>query len=190
MSETWDPTAELMRYLQRSRDGVLVNLDRLSEHDIHRPLTPTGTSLLGLVKHLAGLELAYLGDCVGRPAPVPLPWTEVTIWEGADMWATAEETRDDIVGFYRAAWAHADASITQLGLGAPARVPWWPEERRDTTLGALVVRMVAETAQHAGHADLLREMLDPQSGRAKDDLGDAAWDRYVATVQAAADTFR
>ena len=171
---------------------MLSALDGLSEYDIRRPMTPTATDLLGLVKHLAGIELGYLGDCVGRPAPVTLPWDEDdSVWEGADMWATADQTREYLVGLYRTAWQHADESIEQLGLDAPAEVSWWPEERRKTTLGALLVRVVAETAQHAGHADIVREMIDGRAGGDRDEAGDEAWwTRYVERVQQAADAHR
>jgi hypothetical protein len=184
--------ADLHRYLQQSRERVLASLDGLTEYDIRRPMTPTATSLLGLVKHLVGIEFGYLGDCVGRPSPVRLPWVEdESIWDSADMWATAEETRDELVGLYRAAWQHSDESIDQLSLDAPAQVSWWPEERRDTTFGSLLVRVVAETAQHAGHADIVREMIDGRTGANPDDAGDAAWwARYVERVQQAADSHR
>lgn len=184
--------ADLHRYLQESREGMLAALDGLSEYDIRRPMTPSATNLLGLVKHLASNELAYFGDSVGRPAPVRLPWVEdESIWDGADMWATAEQTRDELVDLYRTAWRHSDESIAELGLDAPAHVAWWPEERRATTLGSLLVRLIAETARHAGHADILREMIDGRGGRDQDEMGDAGfWARYVEQVQEAADTHR
>ncbi|NEE26132.1 DUF664 domain-containing protein, partial [Streptomyces sp. SID7982] len=56
------PKDILRLYLQNARDALLWKLDGLSEYDIRRPLTPTGTNLLGLVKHVAGIELGYLGD--------------------------------------------------------------------------------------------------------------------------------
>jgi hypothetical protein len=186
------PAGDLHRYLQQARDGVLGALTGLSEYDVRRPLTPTGTNLLGLVKHLAGVELAYLGDCVGRPSPVRLPWVEDgSIWEGADMWATAEQSRQEIVELYGSAWRHSDASIAELDLASPAHVSWWEPERRDTTFGALLVRVVAETAQHAGHADILRELVDGRAGRDHDDLGDAAWwAAYLQRVEGAAEKHR
>src|SRR5690242_18348569 len=93
-----DITGDLRRYLQESRDRLVSALDGLSEYDIRRPLTPTGTNLLGLVKHLAGCEFGYLGDCVGRPMPVTLPWYEDgSVWDGADMWATAEQSREELL---------------------------------------------------------------------------------------------
>jgi hypothetical protein len=186
-----DMADTLRRYLQQSRDTLLRALDGVSEHDARRPLTPSGTNLLGLVKHLVGIESGYLGDCVGRPSPLRLPWVEDgSIWEGADMWATAEESREYVLGLYRAAWAHSDTSIRELPLDAPAHVTWWPDERRHTTMGHLLVRVVAESAQHAGHADILRENLDGRGGADRHDMGDDAWwAAYVLRVQAAADVF-
>ena len=184
--------ADLHRYLQEGRDSLLRTLDGLGEYDIRRPLTPSGTNLLGLVKHLAGVELGYLGESVGRPAPVTLPWEEDgSVWQSADLWATADQSRDYLLDLYRVAWAHSDASLVALPLDAPATVSWWPEERRSTTFGSLVVRVVAETAQHAGHAEILRESLDGRGGRDHDSVGDAAWwEQYVADIQEAADEFR
>ncbi|MFQ6172441.1 DinB family protein [Oryzobacter sp. R7] len=183
--------ADLRQYLQQGRDGVLRALDGLSEHDARRPLVASGTNVLGLVKHLVGIELGYLVTCVGREAPT-VPWDEEgSVWEGGDMWALPTESREYVVGWYRGAWAHADASLAEVPLDTPATVPWWPEDRRNTTFGHLAVRVVAETAQHAGHADILREVVDGRGGRDHDDMGDAQWwDAYVARIQAAADTFR
>jgi hypothetical protein len=56
-----DPKRDLQRYLRVAREALLWKLDGLSDHDIRRPLVPTGTNLLGLVKHLTGVELGYLG---------------------------------------------------------------------------------------------------------------------------------
>lgn len=195
MSESPSPdpliAAELRRYLQQARDSMLASLDGLTDYDIRRPMTSSATNLLGLIKHLAGIELGYLGACVGRPSPVPLPWDDESIRDSADMWATAEETRDELVTLYRRSWQHSDESITTLGLHSPAEVAWWPEERRRTTLGSLLIRVVAETAQHAGHADIVREMIDGRAGRDHEDIGDTAWwDRHVERVQQAADRHR
>jgi len=183
---------DLLRYLQEGRDGLLGALDGLDDYDVRRPLTPSGTNLLGLVKHVAGVQLAYLGDSVGRPSGERLPWVEDgSIWESADMWATADESREELVALYHRASKHCDTVVRELGLDAPASVAWWPEERRATTLGSLLVRCVAEVSHHAGHADILRETIDGRGGRDHDDMGgEAWWTDYVARIQAAADAHR
>src|SRR3984893_15276921 len=89
-----DPKADLRRYLQVGRDALLWKLDGLSDYDIRRPVTPTGTNLLGLIKHVASVELGYLGDTFGRPSGEPLPWLADGAEPNADMWATADESRD------------------------------------------------------------------------------------------------
>jgi hypothetical protein len=186
-----DLKAELHRNLQASRAGLLSKLEGLSEYDLRRPVTQSGTNLLGLVKHLAGLEYGYLGESFDRPAPETMSWIEDgSIWDGADMWATADETSEYLVGLYQRACAHADQTVAEFDLLTPGRVAHWPEDRRDTTLGVLLVRMVGETAQHAGHADIVRELIDGRGGADHDAVFDeSAWEKYVAKIQAAADSF-
>jgi uncharacterized protein DUF664 len=185
-----DLKEELHRKLQASRAVLLSKLDNLSEYDRRRPMTPTGTNLLGLVKHLAGLEYGYLGESFGHPAPESMSWYEDgSVWQGADMWARPDESTEYITGLYQRACAHADGVIAALGLDAPGSVPHWPEDRRNTTLGVLLIRMVAETAQHAGHADIVRELIDGKGGLDQDAIDEAAWREYTTQIQAAADTF-
>ena len=177
-----DPKADLHRYLQTIRDALLWKLDGLSEYDIRRPLTPTGTNLLGLVKHLAGVEFGYFGDTFGRPFDEPLPWTGNEDVLNADMWATAAESRDQIVGLYRRAWAHSDQTITSLALDATGRVPWW-RDRGEVTLHLILVHVIAETNRHAGHADIVRELIDGSVGLRQGNYnmppGDSAtWQAY------------
>lgn len=161
---TSDPKAELSRYLQTARDVLLWKLDGLSEYQIRRPLTPTGTNLLGLVKHVASVEAGYFGECFGRPFEEPLPWFADDAEPNADMWATADESRDEIVGLYRKVWAHSDETIAALPLDAIGRVPWWPADRAEVTLHRILIHMIAETHRHAGHADIVRELIDGRVG--------------------------
>ncbi|HEY3559542.1 MAG TPA: DinB family protein [Kribbella sp.] len=186
-----DPKAELLRVLRASRDVMLGKLDGLPEYDRRRPLTPTGTNLLGLVKHLAGLEYGYLGEACGRP-PVERPsWFRDDPYAEIDMWATPDESSEYIVGVYRQAGAHSDRTVTDLTLDSPAYVAHWADGQRETTLGVLLIRMVAETSQHAGHADILREQLDGRLGGDTSVADDEAfWRDRRSQVQAAADAFR
>jgi hypothetical protein len=183
---------ELQRKLQIDRDAMLAKLDGLSEYDLRRPMTPTGTNLLGLVKHLADIQYGYLGESFGRPAPEPLSWVDDgSIWDGADMWAAATESSEYIIGLYRRSSAHADRTVDELDLDAEGSVAHWPPERRPTTLGVLLVRVLEETAHHLGHADIIRELIDGSAGADHDDFGDDnKWRDYVARIQAAADTFK
>ncbi|MDQ3900572.1 MAG: DinB family protein [Actinomycetota bacterium] len=187
-----DLKEELHAKLRVSRAVMVAKLDGVSEYDVRRPMTASGTSLLGLVKHLIGGEQVYLGTSFGRPTPFTLPWVDDgSIWDGADMWATADESRDYILDLYDRACRHGDQTIAALDLDAPGSVPHWPEERRATTLGVLLIRMIAETAQHAGHADICRELVDGQGPPDADEYGDEAyWAAYVAKIQAAADAYR
>lgn len=180
-----DVKGDLHTYLRGARETLVWKLDGLDEYDIRRPLTPTGTNLLGLVKHNATMEVLYFGEVFGR--------THDT-WPGdpepnADLWAAPDEARDDIVSLYRSAWEFADATITELPLEAVGRVPWWGEDT--VTLHRVLVHVTAETQRHAGHADIIRELIDGSAGLLKglDNLrfGDRAqWDDFRDRIEAAA----
>jgi hypothetical protein len=181
---------ELHSKLLASRSALLSKLEDLSEYDRRRPMTPTGTNLLGLVKHLAGLEYVYLGESLGHPAPESMSWfVDGSIWQGADMWARADESSEYIIGLYLRACAHADAVVAALDLDSPGSVAHWPPDRRETTLSVLLIRMVAETAQHAGHADIIRELIDGKGGPDQSAFDESTWREYVGEVQSAADAF-
>jgi uncharacterized damage-inducible protein DinB len=191
VTETPDAKATLHRYLRQAREGLVSKVDGLSEYDAHRPLTPTGTNLLGLVKHVASVELGYLGDTFGRPLDPPLPWLSGGDAE-ADMWATADEPIAYIVEVHRTVAAHTDATIEAYELDSPGAVPWWPAERRAVTLGQVLVHLLAEESRHAGHADILRELLDntigqrPGDANLPPDRDSAGWATHSARIEAAA----
>ncbi|CAM05731.1 hypothetical protein SACE_6563 [Saccharopolyspora erythraea NRRL 2338] len=181
-----DPKADLHLYLRAAREALLWKLDGLSEYDVRRPLTPTGTNLLGLVKHAACCELGYFGFVFGRPSDEPMPWYEDGAEPNGDMWATAEESREQIVAFYRRAWAHADATIEALSLDSTGKVPWWTGA--EVTLHRILVHVIAETHRHAGHADIVRELIDGQVGMREDNdnmppADRAWWEDYRARLE-------
>jgi hypothetical protein len=175
---------------------LLGKIDGLSEYDARRPLTATGTNLLGLLKHVAGVQLWYFGACFDRPSERDeLPWMADDAPPNADMWVPANETRDEIVDIYNFSSAHSDASIEALELDSPGVVPWWPEERRNVTLQRVLVHMCVEMARHAGHADIVRELIDNRIGNGPDDpnlpgLTAQDWAEYRGRVEAAAASFR
>jgi uncharacterized damage-inducible protein DinB len=182
---------DLHSYLQDAREALVWKLEGLSEYDVRRPLTRTGTNLLGLVKHVASIELGYFGETFGRPSGVPLPWYEDGAEPNADLWATPDESRDQIIGMYHHSWKHSDETIEQFPLDAVGDVIWWPAGRRKATLHRVLVHMTTETYRHAGHADIVRELIDGSAGLHKDvagmvDLDAAAWAEYRERLEAAA----
>ena len=189
-----DPKADLRYYLQVAREALLWKLDGLSDYDIRRPVVPSGTNLLGLVKHVASVELGYFGETFGRPSDEALPWLDDDAEPNADMWATAGESRDRIVELYHRVWVHSDATIESLPLDAVGRVPWWPQDRSEVTLHAILVHMIAETDRHAGHADIVRELIDGAAGLREGNAnmapGDRAWwEGYRSNLERVAQEF-
>jgi hypothetical protein len=191
----------LHRDLREVRETMLWKLEGLAEYDVRRPLTPTGTNLLGLIKHLTIWEAWYFGEAFGRPFPEPLPWRDDDTDDGklaalfdhtlqlADMWATEHESRAEIVEHYRRICAHSDATITALDIDAPGCVPWWP--RPDVKLFNILVHVLDETNRHAGHADILRELLDgavgTQAGSAdRHGRDETFWEIHRAKIERAA----
>jgi len=181
-----DAKATAWGYLRSQRAAVIWKVEGLSERDQRMPLTPTGTNLLGVVKHLAGCEAEYFGLCLGRPWPEPMPFLAVDAEPNADMWATEEESPAEVLDLYRRVTAFADESIEPLGLDAPATVPWWRTTRTD--LHTLLVHMAVETARHAGQLDILREQLDGarglrDGGSNLPDVDTAWWEAYAARLR-------
>lgn len=186
-----DEKQVLHHYLQMARDALLWKLDGLSDYDMRRPLTATGTNLLGLVKHLAIVEFGYFGDTFGRPPEEPFPWAGREQEPNEDMFATADETGEEIMAMYRRATAHANATIEALSLDDTGTVPWWPDDINPVTLHWILVHMIAETQRHLGHADILREQIDGAVGHRAgvDNLPEADadwWNAYVRRVEEAA----
>ncbi len=186
-----DHKAQLVAALGALNDAVSGKLDGLGEYDLRRPLTPTGSNLLGIVKHLASVQAGYFGDVFGRPWPEPMPWLGPDSAINDDLFAGETERTDSILDFYRRSWSHAQETFAATDIDDTGTVPWWPPERRHPTLGAVLVHMIVETARHAGHLDVLREGIDGQAGRFTGDPSLPAdheidWDAYVAKVEAAA----
>jgi hypothetical protein len=173
--------------LRRDRQALLWKLEGLSEYDARRPLTATGTNLLGLVKHVASVEARYFGEVFDRPSPEPLcRWQDA---DGGDLWAAEHETREQIIGCYLRTWEHSDATIDELALDAPGHVPWWPGPYDDTNLFAVMLHVLGETIRHTGQADILREGIDGRTGlRAEHEkpVDEEARAAYCARIEQAA----
>jgi uncharacterized damage-inducible protein DinB len=185
-----DAKSSLHSSLRSVREAMLSKLEGLSEYDVRRPLTPTGTNLLGLIKHLSIVEARYFGETFGRPFPEHERWWAEDEDENVGMWATEGESRAEVIGWYQRASAHADATIDALALDSFGRVPWWTFPP-SVPLFNILVHVISETNRHAGHADILREQLDGPAKIATDNPNlpkhDAAWwENYRARAEQAA----
>lgn len=159
-----DAKAEVHHYLVRAREALLWKLEGLGEYDLRRPLVPTGTNLLGLVKHLACCEVGYFGDSFGRQlAGFPAWWGDDSD-PNADLYATPQESTQEIIEWYRKACAHADATIAELDADAIGTVAWWPAGYNQVSLHLILAHVLAETSRHLGQADIVRELVDGAVG--------------------------
>jgi hypothetical protein len=175
--------------LREVRERMLWKLEGLSEYDVRRPITRTGTNLLGLVKHLSISESWYFGDVFGRPFPGRWPRWGDSVGHLDAMWAAPDETRVEITDGYREAWLHSDATIALLDIDAQGHVSWWP--RPDVMLFNILVHVLTETNRHAGHADILREQLDGAVGfdaqsAAPSGMHKDLWEQHWMIVERAA----
>jgi uncharacterized damage-inducible protein DinB len=195
MSDLKEPKAALRHYLQSNRDALLWKLEGLGQRALRMPRTRTGTNLIGIVKHMANVEIGYFGDTFGREWPTPEERISDEDFEAdpqADWYATESETCDGIIDMYRRVWTFADATIEKLPLDALGRVPWWTEDRNPVTLERIMVHVIVDLARHVGHADILREEIDGAVGlRAEfSNLPEQLdWPAYVAKLTILAERF-
>lgn len=197
MTDLTDTKTHLHDYLRDVRAALLWKLEGPGERQLRWPRTPTGTNLLGIARHCANVEIGYLGPTFGRPWPHPdLPgFVDERAYETdpqADWWLPADVSSADLVAFCRRAWEFADETIDELPLDAPGRVPWWPAGRADVTLGRVLVHVLTDVARHAGHADILREEADGDTGMLAGRTNlpdDVDWPAYVARLRGVAEQF-
>ena len=154
---TGDEKESLQASLDRHRDVVRWKLEGLDDGELRRPMTPSGTNLLGLVKHLASVEYGWFCETFGR-ATEQLPFVEDD--PEADMRVAPDESTADILAFYARATAAADQVIDELDV-EDTGTAWYGET---VTLRWVLIHMIEETARHAGHMDIVRELIDGATG--------------------------
>ena len=158
-----NPKADLHRYLQAARDAVVWKLNGISEYDIRRPVVPTGTCW-----DWSSIWPASSSGTSARPSAVrptsPCRGSRTMPSRTRTCGRPQRSRGGDIVALYHRAWAHSDVTNELLALDAIGRVPWWPADRREVTLHTILVHMIAEIARHAGHADIVRELIDGSVG--------------------------
>ena len=192
---TTDPKADLQRYLRTAREALLWKLDGVGERDLRLPRTPTGTNLLGIVRHVANVEIGYFGPTFGRAWPDPdhplvVDDADYGADPQADWWVPAEVSAAEVVDFYRRVTDVADATIAALPLDAMGSVSWWGDE--EVSLHLVVTHVIADITRHAGHADILREQIDGAAGLRADVSNlpdDVDWPAYVERLRQVAEQY-
>ncbi|MCU1389124.1 MAG: hypothetical protein JWL72_2462 [Ilumatobacteraceae bacterium] len=154
---TGDEKDCLVVSLDRHRDVVLWKIRGLDDEQLRRPMTPTGTTLLGLVKHLAAVEYGWFCETFGHQ-PEPSPFDEDD--PDADLRIEPGETTADVIAYYGRARAAADEVIIALDVDALG-TSWMGEP---VSMRWVLIHMIEETARHAGHMDILRELIDGATG--------------------------
>jgi hypothetical protein len=154
---TGDEKQSLHVSLDRHRDAVLWKLEGLDDSNLRRVMTPSGTNLLGMVKHLAAVEYSWFCQTFGR-ATEPLPFDDDD--PDADLRVRPDETTEDVLAFYGRARAAADQVIDEVDLDQTGTA-WFGDA---VSMRWVLIHMVEETARHAGHVDILRELIDGMTG--------------------------
>lgn len=196
MADLRDPKSVLYHYLQLTREALVWKLEGLGERESRLPRTPTGNSLLGVLKHCLNVEVGYFGPTFGREFPTPHELVTMEAFATdpqADWYAREDETKNGLIDLYRRVWAFADQTIAELPLDAVGHVPWWRPGRQEATLQRVIVHVIYDLARHAGHADVLREQLDGAIGWERESTNvpdDYDWPAYVARLTTLADRFQ
>jgi hypothetical protein len=165
-----EPTSEPLRterallhtHLKDARDALIWKVEGLNEEDRCRPMTPSGTNLVGLVKHMTWIEGWYLCEFFDRERPrLEWEWDVDAAWgHHSHMYAKPEETTEDLIAAYRATTAAADRAIEDLDLDNVGR--HWSGET--VSLRSMLLAVLVDTVRHAGHSDIMRELIDGRTG--------------------------
>jgi uncharacterized damage-inducible protein DinB len=149
----------LEAFLDFQRDTLLWKVSGLDDEALRMPRTPSGMSLLGLVKHMAYVERNWFQNrYLGRDLPVP--WIGPNSNHDADFQFEDGETTESVIAFYREQVAESKRIVTDAdSLETIAANPARPHSLR-----RILIHMIEEVARHNGHADIMREMADGQTG--------------------------
>jgi len=153
-----DERDALTQQLDFHRATLLRKLEGLDDEPLRRPVTASGLSLLGLVKHLAETEQGWFLNIYGGLCEPDLFSSDGD--PDADFRVGPDETVDILVGQYLATSNRARAVVAAGGLDDVVTTPWGAE----VNLRAILLHMIQESARHNGHADIIREIIDGTTG--------------------------
>jgi uncharacterized damage-inducible protein DinB len=154
---TADEAETLQGFLDFHRATLLWKLEGLDDEQVRRPMVPSGTSLLGIVKHLAYVERWWFQQMWAGEEP-SYPWTDDD--PDADWRVEPDETTGKILALYR---GECDRS-REVVAAAPSLDELAHHPRRKLSRRWILVHMIEETARHVGQADILREQIDGATG--------------------------
>ena len=158
-TESASERASLLSGLTGQREHVLAQLAGLTDEQLRRPVLPSGWSCLGLVRHLTLSDERYWFEVVVAGGPLDF-WPE---GENGDWQVGPQEPSEQVIAAYRAAITRADKIITSRRLDEPPEQPeqWWVEAGLSfPDMHSIIVHVLVETSVHAGHLDVVRELLD------------------------------
>jgi len=152
-----DEKESLLAALERHRDAIVWKLDGLTDDQLRTSLLPSGLTPLGLVKHLGGVEYGWFCATFGREHE-PLPFDEHD--ENADLTVAPGETTTEVLAFWERARARANEAVGDVDLGDTG-TSWFGAE---VSMRWVMIHMLEELARHAGHMDVMRELIDGTTG--------------------------
>ncbi|MGH9243331.1 MAG: DinB family protein [Acidimicrobiales bacterium] len=154
-----DELATLTGFLDFLREAIVIKAAGVDDEALRRPMVPSGVCLLGIVKHLAYMERWWFAH-VFTGLDVEFPWTDDD--PDADWRVEPDDKSEVILDLYR---TECDRSRAILAASEPEQLSAKPTRQGDAySLRWIVTHMIEETGRHAGHADILREMIDGSTG--------------------------
>ncbi len=152
----------LLAFLAAQRAVVLSIVAGLDEQAWHRPVVPSGWTPAGLVEHLGGAEWHWFQGVVAGKHPEAAPGDEDLPPYDPTAAFVCDLPSTELIRFYRDQCASSDEVLAVTPLSAPPQGRHGRYEPPDVRW--IVLHMIEETARHAGHLDIARELLDGQTG--------------------------
>ena len=152
---------EMLRtFLRAQRESVLAIVEGLSEEAWHRSVVPTGWTPAGMLEHLGGAEWHWFqGVVAGRQPELPGDLdVDRAPYDPMSVVFTSDASSAEVLAFYRDQCAESESVLATTPLSVPPRGRHGPYEPPNVRW--VVLHMIEETARHAGHLDLARELLD------------------------------
>ena len=155
----------LLDFLAAQRAAVLSIVAGLDEEAWHRPVVPSGWTPAGMVEHLGGAEWHWFQGVVTGKKPEPAPGDEDLPPYDPTAAFVSDLPSAEIIEFYRDQCAESDAVMAVTPMSArPRGLHGVPGQEEPPDVRWIVLHMIEETARHAGHLDIARELLDGQTG--------------------------